>query len=148
MVIISHNYESVVIRLGRFRQLASCWMPRESLLGRWTCPPRFEPLAKLIIGCSSTTFHLNGLRKLVRHFKTEPTETVAFCFGIPEDTVSSSPFILCQLARWRGLKKPPPQKLAAAATNHLRKIFGTPLHNCTDWDEKFTAKNWPFSLLS
>jgi hypothetical protein len=29
------------------------------------------------------------LRDLVRHFKTEPTETVAFCFGIPENTVMS-----------------------------------------------------------
>jgi hypothetical protein len=29
-----------------------------------------------------------------RHFKKEPTETVAFCFGIPENTVFSSQLIM------------------------------------------------------
>jgi hypothetical protein len=29
------------------------------------------------------------LRDLARYFKTELTKTVAFCFGIPENTVSS-----------------------------------------------------------
>jgi hypothetical protein len=29
---------------------------------------------------------------LARHFKTDPTKTVVFCFGIPENTVSSSQF--------------------------------------------------------
>jgi hypothetical protein len=29
------------------------------------------------------------LRHLARHFKTDATETVAFCFGIPENTVST-----------------------------------------------------------
>jgi hypothetical protein len=36
---------------------------------------------------------------LVRHFKTEPTETVALCFGYQKNP---NQLILCQLARWRG----------------------------------------------
>jgi hypothetical protein len=34
------------------------------------------------------------LRDLARQFKTETTETVAFCFGIPENAESSSQLIL------------------------------------------------------
>jgi hypothetical protein len=35
------------------------------------------------------------LNKII--LKTEPTKTVALCFEIPENTVSSSQLILCQL---------------------------------------------------
>jgi hypothetical protein len=42
------------------------------------------------LSLGSSKYH----RDLARHFKTEPTETVAFCFGISENTVSSS------LANW------------------------------------------------
>jgi hypothetical protein len=46
--------------------------------------------------------HLQGLsaqltaclRDLTRHLKTEPTDTVAFCFGTPENTVSSSQYVV------------------------------------------------------
>jgi hypothetical protein len=38
-------------------------------------------------------------RDMARHFKTEPTETVAL-FWISENTVSSSQLILCKLTRW------------------------------------------------
>jgi hypothetical protein len=35
------------------------------------------------------------LRDLAHHFKPEPTETVALCFGIPENTVSSNRYWYC-----------------------------------------------------
>jgi hypothetical protein len=41
----------------------------------------------LIVGRSSTTFSAQltaCLRDLARHFKTDPTETVALCFGYPK----------------------------------------------------------------
>jgi hypothetical protein len=38
------------------------------------------------------------LRDLVRHFQTDSTETIAFCFGFPKKTCRQ----LSQLSRWRG----------------------------------------------
>jgi hypothetical protein len=59
-------------------------------------PPHWWPnfdnsTLRRFIGSSSTTFSAQltaCLRDLPRHFKTDPTETVAFCFGIPEKTLS------------------------------------------------------------
>jgi hypothetical protein len=58
--------------------------------------------SSIVIGCSSTTFTAQlttCLRDMARHFKTDHTETVAFCFGY------QVLLILCQLARWRGYKR-------------------------------------------
>jgi hypothetical protein len=67
------------------------------------CGPHHTTNSKLHLGCSSTTSSAKltaCLRDLARHFKTEPTKTVAFCFGIPENNVSSrSQLILSQLTR-------------------------------------------------
>jgi hypothetical protein len=54
------------------------------------------------IGSNTTWFAaqlIACLRDLARHFKTDLTDTVAFCLGIPENTVFSSQLILCQPAK-------------------------------------------------
>jgi hypothetical protein len=56
----------------------------------------------LLVWCSSTRFPAQlTAPDLARHFKTETTETVAFCFGIryPKTPCLG---VKCQLARWRG----------------------------------------------
>jgi hypothetical protein len=52
--------------------------------------------------------------ELARYFKTEPTDIVAFCFGISENTVFSNAIDSVPFVRWT-----PYQAVLAATTNNI-----------------------------
>jgi hypothetical protein len=48
------------------------------------------------------SIELSWQPELARYFKTEPTDKVAFCFGINENTVFSNAIDSVSFGRWTG----------------------------------------------
>jgi hypothetical protein len=102
-----------------------------------------------IIGCSSTksSSQLTAcLGDLARHFKTDPTETVSFCFGIPENTASSRRLILlaCSYAREDSLSLTCLRELArnfkTDPTDTVALCFLYPKTPCLQAEEKLSSR--------